>query len=134
MEVINCKSCGKIFSHLSGPPICPVCTKKVDEKFQEVKEYIYDNPGVGIHEVSEEMEVSVSQIRQWVREERLTFADNSPTGIDCVGCGVTIKTGKFCNRCKGDLVKDLKSAYVSPVANTEEGKKTKNARMRFLDN
>ena len=43
MNVRNCKKCGKIFNYVTGYPICPTCKSALEEKFHEVKQYIYDN-------------------------------------------------------------------------------------------
>lgn len=111
MDVRNCRGCGKLFNYVSGPPLCVSCMAAVDAKFEQVKEYVYDHPGVGIQEVSEEMEVSILQIKQWIREERLAFADNSMIGLECEGCGATIKTGRFCKACKDKLAKGFTDLY-----------------------
>src|SRR5690554_2545324 len=118
MDVRNCRTCGKLFNYLSGPPICPTCANALDKKFEMVKEYIYDHPRVGIKEVSEECEVSVAQITQWIREERLTFAEDSMIGLDCEGCGVTIRTGRFCKASKDRLAKGFESLY--PQKNSDK--------------
>jgi hypothetical protein len=114
MEVRNCKGCGRLFNYLAGPPLCSSCAAALDEKFSEVKEYVYDHPGVGIQEVSEEMDVPVGQIRQWIREERLAFADDSMIGLECEGCGITIKTGRFCKACKDKMAKGFSDIYSEP--------------------
>lgn len=114
MEVKNCKGCGRLFNYLSGPPLCPSCVTALDQKFSDVKEYVYDHPGVGIQEVSEVMEIPMGQIRQWIREERLSFADDSMIGLECEGCGITIKTGRFCKACKDKLAKGLTDLYHEP--------------------
>ena len=131
MDVRNCRECGKIFNYLSGPPLCPSCIKNLDKKFEQVKEYIYDHPGAGIQEVSEENDVSVSQIKQWIRQERLTFADDSPIGLDCESCGVTIKTGRFCNACKNKMANNLGEVYKKPEIEIKKAVKD-NPKMRFL--
>lgn len=114
MDVRNCKSCGRLFNFMGRSPICPMCEKKLDEKFQEVKKYIYDNPGAGIQEVSEENDVTIAQIKKWVREERLCFSDDSPVGIECESCGKTIKTGRFCAYCKDKMANNLGNLYKNP--------------------
>lgn len=134
MEVRNCRECGKMFNYMSGMPICPNCAKKMDEKFNEVKAYIYDNPGVGIQEVSEAMEVSVNLIKKWVREERLTFAEGSAVGLDCERCGKTILSGRFCEECKRKVTKQLDSAYEKPKPAAPVKKQEKGSpKMRFLN-
>jgi len=134
MEIRNCRTCGRIYNYLSGPNLCPSCTNDLEKKFDEVKEYVYDNPGVGIQEVSEKMDVSVSQIKQWIREERLAFTEDSLAGLECERCGKLIKTGRFCKFCKDDLTKQLGSIYKKPEPPVDKSKDHKdNAKMRFLN-
>ena len=133
MDVRNCKGCGKLFNYLSGAPLCPNCVQALDVVFDGVKEYVYDHPGAGMQEVSDEMEVSVAQIKQWIREERLSFAENSMIGLDCEGCGTLIKTGRFCKQCKDKLSRGLGDLYPveKPVQKIKDPRE--NAKMRFLD-
>lgn len=132
MEVRNCKDCGKLFNYIGGTPLCPACMKKLDEKYAEVKEYIYDNPGASINEVSEANEVSVNQIKKWVREEKLSFAEDSPVGLECEGCGKMIKTGRFCKECKNRMVKELDSFREKPQIVGVKKETKDHAKMRFL--
>lgn len=132
MDVRNCKGCGKLFNYLSGTPLCPACLRKLDEKFDQVKEYIYDHPGAGVQEVAEENDVTTTQIKRWVREERLAFSKDSPIGLDCEGCGKMIKTGRFCNLCKDKMLNKLGDIYKEPIKAIKKDPR-ENARMRFLD-
>ena len=75
MNVRNCRKCGNLFNYMVGPILCPACREALEEKFKEVKSYIVKNPGVGIQQTSRECEVEVSQIQQWIREERLAFSE-----------------------------------------------------------
>ena len=78
MEIISCKSCGRLFNYVQGDRICSACAKEMEEKFVEVKKFVRDNPKVDINVLSSEMDVSVRQIKRWIREERLCFTDESP--------------------------------------------------------
>lgn len=135
MDVRNCKSCGKLFNYFQGPPLCPTCISSLDKKFEEVKEYVYDHPRVDMQEVSEVFEVSISQIKQWIREERLAFADDSMIGIDCESCGVTIKTGRYCKHCKEKLARGFSDLYHKPEAKPKQKPvdPRDKSKMRFLD-
>ena len=135
MEVRSCKSCGKLYNYLGRTtPLCPACMKAMEDKFQIVKEYIRDNPGANITQVSDATEVSVKMIKHWVREERLTFAEGSGVGLECESCGANILTGRFCQNCKGKLQNEmgniLEQNKPKPV---EEKKRDASAKMRFLD-
>jgi flagellar operon protein (TIGR03826 family) len=133
MDVRNCRGCGRLFNYLSGPPLCPSCLKALDLKFEEVKKYVYDHPRCDMQEVSKECNVSVQQIRQWIREERLSFADDSPIGIDCEGCGATIKTGRYCKACKDRLARGLTNLYQTEKPVQKKKDPRESARMRFLN-
>ena len=135
MNVRNCRKCGRIFNYVAGPHICPSCREKLEEKFQEVKTYIRDNKDATIHMVSDACEVEITQIQQWIREERLEFSDDSPIGVNCENCGTMIKTGRFCEKCKKDMAMDLSNAIRKPAAPRPEpkNKDRENPKMRFLD-
>ncbi len=135
MDVRNCKGCGKLFNYISGPPLCPTCARTLDAKFEEVKEYVYEHPRVDIQEVSEVFEISVSQIKQWIREERLSFAEDSMIGLDCERCGAIIKTGRYCKACKDKLAKGFQDLYYKPKPQPQQkpADPKEKSRMRFLD-
>lgn len=132
MEVKVCAQCKRLFNYLSGPPICPGCKDKLEEKFLEVKLYIQDNPHDGISEVAKANDVQTSQIRRWIREERLSFSEESGIGIDCESCGKTIKTGRLCQACKDRLLSNVNTIYKADESIVEK-KHREAAKMRFLD-
>lgn len=121
MDTINCKNCGRLFIYQYGAPFCPKCMSILEEKFEKVKEYLYENPGASIQNTAEANDVSVQQIKKWVREERLEFTTDSSIGIDCEICGTMIKTGRFCRSCKDDLAMKLGKSFDKPIP--EEVKK-----------
>ena len=133
MNVRNCRKCGKVFNYFAGPPICQVCRTEAEEKFQTVKKYVYEHHGAPINEVSETCEVEAAQIQQWIREERLAFAEDSPISIACEKCGIMIKTGRFCQKCKNDMTNTLRNVYSpKPAAPVQRKDPRDPAKMRFL--
>lgn len=136
MEVKNCRSCGRIFNYIGGGVlICPACAEEMEKKFNQVKEYIRENPRASIPEISRDNEVSASQIEKWVREERLVFTDDSPIGIECENCGITIKSGRYCPKCKDAMSKGLGNLYKTEEPKVDPRAAARDrARMRFLDN
>lgn len=136
MEVRNCRQCGRLYNYIGGSykNLCPSCIKKIEEEFSVVKEFIEDNKEATMTDISEACEVSVKQLEQWVREERLCFSENSPIGIECEVCGATIKTGRYCEKCKSNMATQLGSMYEHKSAPIDDHKATRDsARMRFLD-
>lgn len=134
MDVRNCRSCGKLFNYFGGPQICPVCREKLEDKFQQVKEYIRENPKATIQEIVDENDVTTQQLHQWIREERLEFSKDSPIQLQCENCGAPIRTGRFCEKCKANMVNGLNSAFERPKPKAPERKMkaTDEDRMRFL--
>ncbi len=134
MEVKTCKSCGRMFNCVGRTPLCPSCADTLEKKFQEVKEYVWEHRTATMQQISDDNEVSMKQIRQWVREERLSFADDSPVGLECEKCGATIKTGRFCEACKSKLNNDLASVTRKPKEPEHKRKDQRDNknRMRYL--
>lgn len=130
LGLTNCRKCGKLFHRISSP-ICPDCEKALEEKYQEVRQYIKEHEQTSIGEVSEEMDVSVEQIKKWVREERLYFKDPSSAGIECLKCGVPITKGKYCSQCADQMANQFE-ASIHKKGSKQEIKKDGN-KMRFLD-
>lgn len=134
MEVKNCRDCGRLFNYIGGQRLCPACRDKLEEKYAKVKRYIEEHRGAQLQEISEENEASVQQIKQWVREERLSFTDDSVVGIECETCGTTIKTGRFCEACKKQMANNLGNAIKKDDMSEQRRERRERARMRFLDN
>ena len=135
MNVRNCRKCGRLYNYVSGQRICPVCREREEEDFQKVKEFVRKNPGVTVNRVAEECEVDISQIRQWLREERLELTSESGMILSCETCGTPIASGRFCDKCRRDLTKGLNEAiHVAKPEPVEEPKKEKDGnKMRFLN-
>lgn len=134
MNVRNCKKCGKLFNYVAGMPICPACREKAEESFQTVKKFIRENPRADIKEVAQTCEVDTSQIQQWIREERLEFTEDSPIKLPCENCGAMIRAGKYCEKCKATMAKNLSSAIEKPkVVVQQPTRKRDSEKMRFLD-
>ena len=134
MDVRNCKKCGRMFNYAMGPAVCPRCKEDLEEKFQEVKKYVYEHQGCGIQEVSDECEVSTQQIKQWLKEERLEFSSDSQVMINCEKCGAPIRSGRFCDKCKMELSSGFKHSMGMDKPKEPVQKPAKNERdkMRFL--
>ncbi len=136
MNVRNCRKCGKMFNYVMGPFICPVCRDKGEAEFQKVKEYVREHPGATVNEVSDICEVPVSQIHQWLREERLELAEGSAIILQCETCGAPISCGRYCEKCKRDLAMGFKEVTRAAAPKIEDPVINKNRdrdRMRFLN-
>ena len=134
MNVRNCKNCGRLFNYIAGAPVCPACKDELEKKFQQAKEFIRNNAHCTVKMVCEEIDVPEPQVKQWIREERLVFSDGVAAGITCEVCGEPILTGRFCDKCKNQMMNDLNGAIKRPEEPVVKKQTKDNPRMRFLDN
>ena len=106
----------------------------MEAKFQEVKEYIREHKGAGIAQVAEACDVEAAQIRQWLKEDRLEVTEDSAIYLTCESCGAAIRSGRFCEKCKGNMTRDLNELLGASKPKTAPRKQNKEdgAKMRFL--
>ena len=131
MGIVNCKKCGKMFNFISGVPICPLCKEKAEEDFQRVKKYVEENKSATINEIVDNCEVDAKQIKQWVREERLIFSENSPITINCEKCGAKILTGRYCSDCLKKTANNLENASQRPARQTDNSQDSSSRNIRM---
>lgn len=127
MDVRTCKKCGRLFNYLSGLPLCPSCRDELEKSFAKVKDYIWSKPGATMQQISEDNDVPVQQLRQWIREERLEFTQDSPIHLTCENCGADIRTGRYCDACKSKMASTFKASITDP---TEKMKQKRNERLQ----
>jgi flagellar operon protein (TIGR03826 family) len=136
MDIKNCKRCGKMFSYLSGVPICNECKKIDEEDFAKVKNYLYDNPGSSMQQIAEACEVSVEKITRFLKEGRLEIREGSNVILECEICGKSIKSGRRCSSCTKQLERELSEAGSLSEQETKKEKdedpNKRNRGMRYL--
>lgn len=109
-DVRNCRKCGKIYNYIGGSPICPVCRQLEEEEFKRVKDYLYDNPGASITQVSTELDISIELIKRFLKEGRLEIVGECANMVlECEICGKSINSGRYCPECERELSNGLKS-------------------------
>jgi len=115
MEVKQCEFCRAPFQTL-GNRLCGDCHAQLDEDFITIREYLYENEGAGIEEVSEATGVPRKIILYLLKEERLTVSGEKGGGIlVCESCKRPINTGRMCGRCKKEVVTAMQQ-NIAPVS------------------
>lgn len=107
-EIINCEKCGRIFQTIGSITICSRCRETDDEMFKVVREYIYDNPGATVPEVSEATDVPEKKILKFLRDGRLETKGDAML-IECEKCGTPIASGRYCDSCNKELTNGLRN-------------------------
>lgn len=109
LNIDNCPRCGKIFAK-GVRDICPACVKEVDEEYERCVEYLRENRGSTIKELSDAVDVSVKQITRFIREGRISLYNAPNLAYPCEVCGILIREGSLCDSCRGRLQKDVNRA------------------------
>lgn len=101
MELRTCKGCGRTFAAEDDRTLCKRCYEaNMDNDFKLVRDYLYEHPGSDIAKVASETGVSESVILKLLRQDRIEVVDEVNSVLRCEKCGVSIKSGRFCDKCK----------------------------------
>jgi hypothetical protein len=115
----KCETCGRMFSGEYGTTICSRCMVSDDETFRRVREFVYDNPGSNISQVSEGTGVPDEVVMGYLRLGKLELKGDG-VGYPCDSCGEMITFGKFCQACTERLAGDLRQASRS-IMDSQKG-------------
>jgi uncharacterized protein len=127
-RVIECKTCKHLFQSF-GSAICPVCVEEMEKNFEIVKEYIYNNPGANIIEITKETGVTEKSVLYYLKEGRLSV-EGAESELVCEKCKKPISSGRFCKDCQITLENTLYKSYVqSKQSIAEEARKALQGRM-----
>ncbi len=135
MTMKNCSECGRLFSHPASP-ICHDCKREDERNFEKVRDFLREYKDTDISVVSERTGVSAKKITRYLRDGRLLSSGLSPLSIQCERCDVPIQSGRYCERCKQDLHKDMettKRKTSEKKSEKEKGKKKKKEKMFIYD-
>jgi flagellar operon protein (TIGR03826 family) len=125
MNVENCPRCGKIFAK-NFRDVCPNCMREIDKEYENCANYLRENKGATIIELSEATEVSIKQITKFIREGRISMINAPNLSYPCESCGTLIRDSHICDICRARLDKDKRN-MLEDIANKE-------ARMRQQKN
>lgn len=135
-DVRNCRRCGKIFTYLGGPPICTACKSSDEEDFKRVKQYLYDNSGATLSQVSNDLEISVEKIKRFLKDGRLEIVgEDGNMFLECESCGKAIKSGRLCGECEKGLANTFKAAADQMKSEIDQSNASKGGGigMRYLN-
>ncbi|MFB5266732.1 TIGR03826 family flagellar region protein [Paenibacillus enshidis] len=109
MNIDNCPRCGKLYA-VNIRELCLNCIKDIEREYEVCVQYLRDNRGSNIQELSEATEVSVKQITKFIREGRISVMNAPNMMYPCEVCGTLIREGHMCDSCRTRLTKELTEA------------------------
>lgn len=104
MNIANCPRCGRIFAK-GIRDVCANCVREIEKEYELCVEFLRENRGATINEVSEATGVSVRQITRFIREGRISFVDAPNLVYPCESCGKNIRQGNLCDDCRKKFTK-----------------------------
>ncbi|MBD2868407.1 TIGR03826 family flagellar region protein [Paenibacillus arenilitoris] len=133
MNVDNCPRCGKLFAK-NFRDVCPSCLREIDKEYELCANYLRENRGSIITEVSDATGVSIKQITKFIREGRISLMNAPNLSYPCESCGTLIRESHLCDNCRARLQKDRKN-MIEDLARREEQKnnRSQNTAYQGLD-
>jgi predicted amidophosphoribosyltransferase len=116
--MINCERCGKLFSSLSSR-LCEECREEEERMLRRAKDELYRNPGLGVMDLVQRLDIPVEVVEKFIREGRLVLRSRESVVLRCEMCGKEITSGKRCSDCEAKLRKMARDIYRETV--TREG-------------
>lgn len=131
MNLDNCPRCGRLFvKNLMG--LCQPCIKELEHEYEICVNYLRENKGTNIQELSDATGISIKEITRFIREGRISIANAPNMMYPCEVCGTLIRDGHMCDSCRSRLRKDLSNAAKENAAE-DTTKKTTDGAYRAID-
>lgn len=109
MNIGNCPRCGKLYA-LNLKEMCGNCLKDIEREYECCAEFLREQKGATINELSEATQVSIRQITRFIKEGRISIVDAPNLSYPCEVCGALIRESNMCDSCRARLTKELRQA------------------------
>jgi len=106
LNIANCPRCGRVFAK-GIRDVCHKCYENIENEYNICIQYLRDNKGATIKELSDETNVSVKQITKFIKEGRISLYNAPNLSYPCESCGVLIRDGTICEVCRSRLTTDV---------------------------
>jgi flagellar operon protein (TIGR03826 family) len=131
MNLDNCPRCGKLFAK-GFKEVCPSCLREIDKEYQLCADFLRENKGSTIHEVSDATSVTIRQITKFIREGRISIVNAPNLSYPCESCGTLIRDNHLCDDCRTRLTKAARTLQSESVKAQAEKPQNSGAAYRGL--
>ena len=111
----TCNACGKLFPRMSMR-LCTQCSMVDENRFQLVRDYLIENDGASVGEITRGTGVSGSDVRKFMDGGRLV---EITSGMDSCTCG---GVGTRCRYCRSKLTNSFRDMETTMQKDIAEGK------------
>jgi len=105
-RVEHCAMCGKVFQ-VKTRNLCPECAEIHDRQYDAVDRYLFKNRHATVKETAEATGVPIKQIREWIRNKKISLAAYPNLTDVCDLCGSPTRKGHLCENCSDRLRYDI---------------------------
>ena len=100
MSLAVCEFCNKAFNSY-GSKICGDCGKELDDAYNKVRRYLYQQPEkADFLAIIEGTGISEKELNYLIKKGRVEIVDRSPKSARCRLCGGETKYGTLCERAR----------------------------------
>ncbi|MDR5658114.1 hypothetical protein RH915_01295 [Serpentinicella sp. ANB-PHB4] len=120
-----CRKCRKPIHEKSLHEYCESCYKKIEEVFEQIRDYLREFPGATSYEMEQRLGIPVHVINNFVKDGRLVEMPNEFLNIQCIKCNCLLLSAyhKYCPACEVKMIRELddaKEALTPKQINTKE--------------
>jgi len=106
MALAVCEYCNKAFNSY-GSSICSDCGKELDDAYNKVRRYLYQQPEkADFLAIVEGTGISEKALSYLIKKGRVEIADRTPKNARCRICGAETKLGTLCEACTARMLKE----------------------------
>jgi predicted amidophosphoribosyltransferase len=106
MSLAVCEFCDKAFNSY-GSKICGDCGKELDDAYNKVRRYLYQQPEkADFLAIIEGTGISEKELNYLIKKGRVEIVDRSPKSARCRLCGGETKYGTLCEACAARMLKE----------------------------
>ncbi|MCD9022301.1 flagellar protein [Cohnella silvisoli] len=109
MNLVYCPRCNKLYAKTIRE-MCNNCYNELEKDYERCVQYLRENKGLNIQQLSDDTEISIKQITRWIREGRISLLNAPNLSYPCETCGTLIRDGHMCDSCKARLQRDVRNA------------------------
>lgn len=131
MNLDNCPRCGRLYVK-NLMELCQSCHKELENQYEICANYLRENRGANIQELSDATEIPIKEITRFIREGRISIANAPNMMVPCEVCGTLIREGHMCDSCRSRLRKDFNNAF-KEGSEDKSSKKTSDGAYRAVD-
>ncbi len=132
LNIANCPRCGRVFAK-GVREVCHACFDEIEAEYGLCTEFLRDNKGATISELSDETGVSIRQITRFIKEGRISLYNAPNLSYPCESCGALIREGNLCDVCRARITSGVRQVQEDDARRLEQQQQRRAAHTYKID-